>query len=359
MSTYSATILADSPYLFCRLNETALGTVVDSSPNNFTISHVNTGAITLQEDALTFENELTFSTLFGKDLSANYGHALLSNTLTGSFPSTAISLEAWVKPGTNGTIWKGIYGYVIDSSTEYVQLALYYNNTPRLKIGGVLVADAGNIISSGQIYHIVATWENTTGVARIYVDGVLKIENTSQQIGYTIPPNHDLLIGRGLFASEGIEGWLDNVAIYNYVLTAQQVKNHFLAGKALELSTSTIPHATISLASGGLKDIGASIHNQSTLPQGSGILSGPVIKNVVISAIAATSPTTIRINFSLPVTRSPALTLPDNYEITPTLKVLSVVPENVTNPNYVDLITEEMREGENYTITIYNSIEAA
>jgi hypothetical protein len=50
---------------------------------------------------------------------------------------------------------------------------------------------------------------------------------------------------------------------------------------------------------------------------------------------------------------------PENYQIVPVLRVISVTPENVTQPNYVDLEIEEMKDGENYTITIFNTLDPA
>lgn len=182
------------------------------------------------------------------------------------------------------------------------------------------------------------------------------------QVGYIIPSNKELYIGRGLFSSEGLDGWLDSAAIYGSVLSASRIVAHYDAGKTLFSTTSSY----ISYATGISPAVSYSVQRDyndifkhATLPTGSGVLSPPAVKNVEIQSITPTSPTTVRVVFTLPVKRNPALEIPGNYIITPTLGVKSVTPENIANPTYVDLLVDEMKDGENYTIDIHNTIEAA
>lgn len=83
---------------------------------------------------------------------------------------------------------------------------------------------------------------------------------------------------------------------------------------------------------------------------------------ISISA-SATDSTHIRVTFSVPLLYKNVLTCLENYVITPPMgareiEVHQAVPEDVTNPTYVDLTVDEMLDGGNYLVDVEN-IEAA
>lgn len=77
---------------------------------------------------------------------------------------------------------------------------------------------------------------------------------------------------------------------------------------------------------------------------------------VTVLSVSVVDSQTLRVTLSDPVVSNPALTNPNNYEITPALKVLDVT---VVSNNIVDLSVEEMKDGEAYTLTIHNTLEKA
>lgn len=79
-----------------------------------------------------------------------------------------------------------------------------------------------------------------------------------------------------------------------------------------------------------------------------------------ISFVAtATDSVTIRVTFSAPVIDNVALRNVSNWIITPSLTVQSVSPEAVTDPTYIDLTVEEMKDSESYTLEAHNTLTAA
>lgn len=80
--------------------------------------------------------------------------------------------------------------------------------------------------------------------------------------------------------------------------------------------------------------------------------------SVEISSVVSTSPTTWRVTFSIPVLDNVALRAIVNYVFSPALTVVSITPEAVADPNYVDITTSEQLDGQSYTLTIH-LVEAA
>lgn len=75
----------------------------------------------------------------------------------------------------------------------------------------------------------------------------------------------------------------------------------------------------------------------------------PVVTSITVISL---NPTVIRVTFSDPVKYNSALVQPGNYVIVPSLTVHSVTPEEVTNPTYVDLETDEQNTGTTYEIEV-------
>ncbi len=78
-----------------------------------------------------------------------------------------------------------------------------------------------------------------------------------------------------------------------------------------------------------------------------------------VSLITPTSSTMIRVTFEAAAVGNTALSNPDNYVITPSLAVHSVAPEATTNPSYVDLVIDEQKDGESYTLELQRIERAA
>lgn len=74
----------------------------------------------------------------------------------------------------------------------------------------------------------------------------------------------------------------------------------------------------------------------------------------VVSSVAATSNTTVRVTFNEAMTDNDALRATGNYLLTPdlgiALTVAAVNPEPVANPTYVDLVVNEMTDGDTYQL---------
>ncbi len=85
---------------------------------------------------------------------------------------------------------------------------------------------------------------------------------------------------------------------------------------------------------------------------------GHLVTTVAVISAAPISATKIRITFDRAMLNDSKLRSVANYDFPPTgptgapLTVLSVVPEGVTEPSYVDVTTTEMTDGEGYTAQV-------
>ena len=80
------------------------------------------------------------------------------------------------------------------------------------------------------------TWNETNGTARIYVEGELKDTNTNLSVGNSEVDDVLGIMARsggvdsGVSSDTNLEGIIDEIKIFNYALTEEQVKTEFTGG---------------------------------------------------------------------------------------------------------------------------------
>jgi hypothetical protein len=141
-------------------------------------------------------------------------HALLK--------SNVFSVEAWVRPdvadGAQRTIArKGPNNFILDTSSSLFRFGIW--------TGGVIKTAWASTVSAGSVYHIVGVCDGVS--LKLYVNGALvDTETFSGQVDTSANP---LYIGTA-GASAYWNGVIDEVAFYEYPLTADQVRRHYNVG---------------------------------------------------------------------------------------------------------------------------------
>jgi len=147
------------------------------------------------------------------------------------FTSSDFTLSAWVKFNADG--------YIINKRRASATSAYYLiisNSGIKAGIGDgitfVSVPDNPTTLSSSTWYHLVATFDRD-GNLTTYVNG--KLDGTPESISSVgnLPTDYNLGIGNMLGNDYHFDGQIDDVRIYNYALTATQVKNLYNAGSAV------------------------------------------------------------------------------------------------------------------------------
>lgn len=144
--------------------------------------------------------------------------------------STTCSIAMWVKTtdtGAAGQWWagKGLVDGEMTGTTHDFGTALNAGKFS-LGIGGPDTTVTSTVaINDGAWHHVVGTWNSSNGAMQVYVDGVLNNSGT----GPTGPRSITTALRIGSIqtgiATGFLNGAIDQVRIYNYVLNATEVAN--------------------------------------------------------------------------------------------------------------------------------------
>ncbi len=316
---YAALIKSDSPVAYLRLDEVAPGpdtafNVGDArsagnGSNSAAIKHPGTSALAGRPDDGSHSGHY-------RDTGST-GHAYTSipwNANNNPDAGVPFSLEAWFRPTgdqmnpgpspMNNRLANGIAdrtGWVIyqrDPNDSYkgppaVSGESGIGWTFRMYEGnGGTSSDVltGQPYQMGEWQHYVITWEPQTdlgpsasgsekwnGIVTAYIDGVAVATNSSANYAANTNPTEDartpadLAIGSynlGSGLGEEFEGDVDEVALYNnYVLTADQILAHYMAGTNSHPETS---YETLVFTAAGdsyLANVGGLIPEGTTIPK--------------------------------------------------------------------------------------------
>jgi hypothetical protein len=297
ITRYAKVVVADGPVAYWRLDEPSGSTNAVDAVGSFDGAYTNisgTGAFTF--DAATgvpHETDGALGIVGGAAVSVPY--AIEIN------PTTAFTVEGWFQPASTSAGNGGDYRTALSSMSDpwgagptgWLVYQTDGNNWSWWPYNGywngVQLTDTDPIVA-GLWYYLAMTYDGTT--LTFYVNGVAKTSGTdsgfvqngdvptgSQDYNYNYNQNHDvsasgpLTLGwRGDKGFNPFSGAIDEVAVYNKALTAQQVQNHYMNSTHLSVVTSG-KNLTITWPTGTL--------------QASGNVSGPYT-----NVIGATSPFT-------------------------------------------------------------------
>ena len=157
--------------------------------------------------------------------------------------SQLFTAEAWIKTST--TSFYGTFGTILVKGrvfNENYGLYVYQSGWVRWQYtsGGVwgdttkyVFLDSSKVINDGQFHHVVGTYDG--GELKIYIDGSLDSSRTETKV--PDKNNLSLRIGRRnnpgdipLYSAVPFDGIIDEVAIYDRVLSANEIRQHYQSG---------------------------------------------------------------------------------------------------------------------------------
>jgi len=175
----------------------------------------------------------------GKALSFGSSKYVIINDSPALDITAAVTLSAWINPTSlpgyttilakrDVSINEGNYALRTGTGANSDEIEFYYYN------GGWQIYTTNNAnLLTGNWYHIVATYNGTS--VKIYKNGVLLTGScTTGTCNKTmIADNNNVAVGRaGDSAIEYFNGLIDEVKIYNYALTEEEVKLDYNQGMA-------------------------------------------------------------------------------------------------------------------------------
>jgi hypothetical protein len=222
---YAKIVMHDNPLAYWRLAETNGTTASDSAGGH-------DGAYS---GSLTLGGAAPQSGISHPAVHFSGGNAQVPYSATLN-PSTAFTVEFWANPDN-------------EPSATYVPLCSQYRNGSvrdgwafydendalswELQLGGPngvghYAYGGGPEPFGGQWYYVVAIWDGTNTLA-VYADNELVGQNTQIANGGVFVPNPSApwWIGVRADGNYAFDGAIDEVAMYNYAFTTQQVSNHW------------------------------------------------------------------------------------------------------------------------------------
>jgi hypothetical protein len=167
--------------------------------------------------------------------------------------ASSFSTSAWIKTSTTGTrmyiLSKGNaagsnFGYDLEVGLNAIgtctannrALFILYNTS-----NGSYISACGNTtITDGSWHHVMGVWDAPSTTIYIYIDGKLQGSTTSSAGGTQVTASTAAFeVGRRGDATGYFNGQIDDVRIYNYALSATQVKNVYNGGSAVNYGPST------------------------------------------------------------------------------------------------------------------------
>lgn len=219
---YAASVLADSPFLYWRLDE-ASGTVAADASGNNRGANLSGNIVLGRAGALLSESAATAA---GLD-----GGTVLTAGSTASV-GTAFSVELWVR--TTTTTGGPLMSLTSSANNGVIERSLYLgtDGVVRFARSGAVRA-TGTKINDGAWHHVVytnASTGTTNQRARLYVDG--QLVGTGSAVTQTATGYWDA--GQATFTGTwtgnpgaSFRGDLDEIAVYTDVLDATEVTEHY------------------------------------------------------------------------------------------------------------------------------------
>jgi RHS repeat-associated protein len=266
-STYSSTVIGDTPIAYYRLGDTG-STATDSSGNSNS-AVVKSGVTEGVTGALPGDSDTAFA--FSDGSTQDQSFATLPS---GTSPRT---YEVWVKTTSTGD--QVLLSYAHSNGCGYLANGLVL--TSGGQVGFITGWDCNSwgvtsigftppySVTNGAWHQLVATWNGTTVV--MYLDGQpVGSQAFSASLGSA--DTSGLMLGV-LYGSNHMSGSLDEASIYSSALSAAQVLSHFQA------SGNSQPSAPTGIVSAG----GA---NQATISWTAAASNGSAITGYLVTALA-------------------------------------------------------------------------
>lgn len=227
------------------------GSAVNDSSGNGNSGTINIGATGSQTSVGTCS---TSSTAWGNGATGKFNHSLnfdgtddyISTNYTHNF-TNGFSASAWFKTTSSTTNLQTILANGgADSGTIGISLRvtaagqILFEGSKGTSGTWNFSTTSNKIVNDGIWHFITATWDGTTNTnaVKLYIDGILDRQITAlASVG-----NSSITLNIGRIPGGGVsyfDGKIDDVQIFNYALTANQVKSLYNQGSAIRFGPTS------------------------------------------------------------------------------------------------------------------------
>jgi len=201
----------------------------------------------------------------GKALQFKGGNNYIIINPVDSFPTDKISVEFWMK--SSDKTKKGTpFSYASPASDN--DFLIYNYNNLMIYRGGHYVKPKISL-TDGKWHHIVVTWNSNDGKTILYKDGEAVYTGTLAK-GTKITPSGSLVIAReqdkiggGFDSSQDFIGYMDEIAVYDRILSPSEVKEHYNSTKPSIIAQWHLNEGTGSIIYDSVSDNDGKIYGAS------------------------------------------------------------------------------------------------
>jgi autotransporter-associated beta strand protein len=242
---YQSEILSENPLVYYRFSDgVTTGDIAPPAANIGSLGAVGNGPF-----STTVVNDVAGAIPGSGDTALQTNGAAVSVPFNAALNNQgSFSVEAWLNPASipaTGGLLCPISSWLQDGGGNREGWLIYHGdaatgfNFRTYNRNGLAVAasiNSGPGVTAGQWYHVVATWDDSAAIARIYVNGVLKAFSPTIAPGggnsrpYDANTTNPFTMGA---RSDGGFGWTGNIdepAYYNAILSDAQVLAHYNNG---------------------------------------------------------------------------------------------------------------------------------
>jgi hypothetical protein len=161
---------------------------------------------------------------YGQAASFNGGSSYVtipSSTNPLGFINNNFSYSLWVNATSGGE--DDIIGNWDTGSSSNNHFLMLFNGRLRMHLKGAGVGDSTGLLSTNRWYHIVCTTDWTNGEFKYYINGSLDSTKTISTTAHSVSAANNLYIGTRSGGSPNFGGRIDQVRIFNKVLSAAEV----------------------------------------------------------------------------------------------------------------------------------------
>ncbi|MCH7640864.1 LamG domain-containing protein, partial [Patescibacteria group bacterium] len=156
--------------------------------------------------------------------------------ITGSpTPESNLTIAMWAKPenvGESAGTGDVLYHWGVTSGCGPSSQMLYVKNSKlTFRIGCGTELSSNSTLTNGTWYHFVVTIDSS-GVTTLYIDGLQETTPTDTRSGVSVSTGNDKIgaVHDGGTIKNFFDGQLDDVKVFNYTLTQQQIRDNYNAG---------------------------------------------------------------------------------------------------------------------------------
>jgi autotransporter-associated beta strand protein len=242
---YQSEILSENPLAYYRFSDGV--TTDDVPPPAANIGSL--GAVGNGPFSTTVVNDVAGALTGSSDTALQVSGAAVSVPFDAALNNQgSFSVEAWLNPDSipaAGGLLCPISSWLQDGGGNREGWLIYHGdaatgfNFRTYNRNGLAVAasiSSGAGITAGQWYHVVATWDDTAAIAKIYVNGVLTATSPTIAPGggnsrpYDANTTSPFTMGARSDGGFGWAGKIDEPAYYNTVLSEAQIQAHYANG---------------------------------------------------------------------------------------------------------------------------------